>query len=135
MSLARKLLKLEGKWNLGMLQSQNVRHRRRLQRTKLTSLIIGWTCTSRRLLTRCHKKTRCIYRHGWLRHSFMRNSWKYEDAARRYVLQAPIAIHQSLWLAFFIYELFEICFLNLQSTEIELKNILNLSFFYDDLNY
>ena len=72
----RKLFNYQGKLNLEMLQNQNVQYKRNLQRPNLKPLITGWTCISKRLLTICQTKIRLIYPHWWLRHGFMRNSWR-----------------------------------------------------------
>ncbi len=126
MYLKRKLFNLQGKWNLGMSHNQNVQYKRNLQRPNLRPLIMGWTCTSKRLLIICQTRTRFIYPHGWLRHGFMRNSWRIWKSGQEVSfseLQLPAigVCDLSFYYRYFSY------FLNLQFPIIELINILNLS--------
>ena len=59
-----KTIQLIREVKLGDVTEPNVQYKRNLQRPNLRSLITGWTCTSKRLLTICPTRTRFIYQHG-----------------------------------------------------------------------
>ena len=101
----RKLFNFQGKLNSGMLQNQNVQYKRNLHQLNLKPLITGWTCTLKRLLTICLTRTRCICQHGWLRHGFMRNSWRIGKSCQEVsFFWAPIASNWSLCLSFLLFQ-------------------------------
>ncbi len=122
----RKLFNYQGKLNSGMLQSQNVQYKRNLQRPNLKPLITGWTCISKRLLTICQTRTRFIYPHGWLRHGFMRNTWRIWKSGQEVSFsehQLPAIGACDLWLYYGTFSEF----FYLQLPLIDLLNFFNLS--------